>query len=114
MADEFVFGWMAGLSDDEPKSVQIFFFEPLELAHQHIPGMDEAKQMAVTFDFDGPTGPINRALERERVTNLNVEVGRFLLCPTLLFDECDQSFVRRLIAANIDVGAEELGIDEKL
>jgi hypothetical protein len=38
---------MAGLVDDEAKGLQVLFFEPLQIAHERVPRMDEAEEVSV-------------------------------------------------------------------
>jgi hypothetical protein len=44
---------MPSLLDDETKGIEIFFFEPLKFAGEHVPRMHEDKEMPVTLDIDG-------------------------------------------------------------
>lgn len=57
-------GWVARLRDDKAEGVQVFLFQSLQLAHQHIPRMYEAEQMPVPLDLDRPCPPVNGAPER--------------------------------------------------
>ena len=111
---EFLFGRMSSLADDEAERVEVFFLEPLQFAHQHVPWMHEAKQVPVALYFDGAAAPVDGAFECQRIANLDVELGGLFLSPPLLLHELEQEVVRRFITKDVNISAEELGIDEEL
>src|ERR1700722_14419799 len=113
MEDQFVLCRMASFGEDKFERLNIFFFEALEFAHKHVPGMHETKEMSVAFDLHGAGRPICCAFESSWVADLNVK-GALLFGQALRVHEIEEKVPGFFRTEEVDVRAQKALINKKL